>query len=155
MRKPIDNAFLLLCAAAALNVVAASPATAQVTFENAWIRAAAPGQAVVAGYCDIANAGEAPATVVAFRDADCEGGGCPIRVEMHETIERDGMVGMRPLPQLVVGAGSTLSLAPGGKHLMVFGLDGGVEHARLRAVFADGSDTVVRFAVRPIGHDRE
>ena len=155
MRKPIDNAFLLLCVAVALNVVAASPATAQVTFENAWIRAAAPGQAVVAGYCDIANAGEAPATVVAFRDADCEGGGCPIRVEMHETIERDGMVGMRPLPQLVVGAGNTLSLAPGGKHLMVFGLDGGTEHARLRAVFADGSDTVVRFAVRPIGHDRE
>ena len=155
MRKPIANALLLLCAAAALNVVAALPAAAQVTFENAWIRAAAPGQGVVAGYCDIANAGEAPATVVAFRDADCEGGDCPIRVEMHETIERDGMVGMRPLPQLVVGARSTLPLAPGGKHLMVFGLDGGAEHARLRAVFADGSDKVVRFAVRPIGHDRE
>ena len=154
MRKPIANAFLLLCAAAALNVVAALLA-AQVTFKNAWIRAAAPGQGVVAGYCDIANAGEAPATVVAFRDADCEGGGCPIRVEMHETVERDGMVGMRPLPQLVVGAGSTLSLEPGGKHLMVFGLDGGAEHARLRAVFADGSDAVVRFAVRPIGQDRE
>ena len=155
MRKPIDNAFLLLCAAAALNVVAALPAAAQVTFKNAWIRAAAPGQAVVAGYCDIANAGEAPATVVAFRDADCEGGGCPIRVEMHETIERNGMVGMRPLPQLVIGAGSTLSLAPGGKHLMVFGLGRGAEHARLRAVFADGSEEVVRFAVRRIGHDRE
>ena len=155
MRKPIDNALLLLCAAAALNVVAALPAAAQVTFKNAWIRAAAPGQGVVAGYCDIANAGEASATVVAFRDADCADSGCPVRVEMHETIERDGVVGMRPLPQLVVGAGSTLSLEPGGKHLMVFGLDGGAEHARLRAVFADGSDTVVRFAVRPIGHDRE
>lgn len=144
-----------LVAAVALGVVMAMPAAAEVTFENAWIRAAAPGQAAVAGYCDIANGGAEPATVIAFRDADCDGGGCPLRVEMHETVERDGMVGMRALPELVVGAGSTLSLAPGGKHLMVFGLDGGAAEARLRAVFDDGNEAVVRFVVRPIGHDRE
>lgn len=151
----IDRALWKLVAAVALGMVAAMPAAAEVTFENAWIRAAAPGQAAVAGYCDIANGGTAPATVVAFRDADCDGGSCPLRVEMHETVERDGMVRMRPLPQLVVDAGSTLSLAPGGKHLMVFGLDGGVAEARLRAVFDDGNEAVVRFVVRPIGHDRK
>lgn len=151
----IGDTFWKLVAAVALGVVMAMPAAAEVTFENAWIRAAAPGQAAVAGYCDIANGGAEPATVVAFRDADCDGGGCPLRVEMHETVERDGMVGMRALPELVVGAGSTLSLAPGGKHLMVFGLDGSAAEARLRAVFDDGNEAVVRFVVRPIGHERE
>lgn len=151
----IGNTLWKLLAAVALGVVMATPAAAEVTFENAWIRAAAPGQAAVAGYCDIANGGTAPATVVAFRDADCDGGSCPLRVEMHETVERDGMVGMRSVPQLVVAAGSTLSLAPGGKHLMVFGLEDGAGHARLRAVFDDGNEAVVRFVVRPIGQDRE
>lgn len=134
-------------------------AAAQVSFQNAWLRAPAPGQAAVAGYCEIANAAAVPATIVGFEDAACHrsGGngrdsGCAIAVEMHETTEQGGMVRMRPLPQLVVAAKGTLSLAPGGKHLMVFGLAGDARQAHLRVVFADGAEQVVRFVVRPLGH---
>lgn len=128
------------------------PAAAQVAFENAWLRAPAPGQPVTGGYCDIANAASTQATIVAFRDADCRGDDCAIRVEMHETIQHEGMVRMRPIPRLVIAGNGTLSLAPGGKHLMVFGLASEAREARLRAVFADGAEQVVRFVVRPLGY---
>ena len=128
------------------------PASAQVAFQNAWLRAPAPGQAVAAGYCDIANAASTQATIVAFRDADCQGDDCALRVEMHETIQQDGMARMRPLAQLVIAGNGRLSLTPGGKHLMVFGLASEAREARLRAVFADGAEQVVRFVVRPLGY---
>lgn len=127
-------------------------AAAQVSFQDAWLRAPAPGQAATAGYCEIANTTAAPATIVGFEDASCRGSDCAITVEMHETTEQDGMVRMRPLPQLVVPAKGALSLAPGGKHLMVFGLASDASQARLRVVFADGAEQVVRFVVRPLGH---
>ena len=149
----------LRTAVALAATAACGAAAAQVSFQNAWLRAPAPGQAATAGYCEIANTAAAPATIVGFEDASCRGSngngrnsGCAITVEMHETTEQDGMVRMRPLPQLVVPAKGALSLAPGGKHLMVFGLASDARQARLRVVFADGAEQVVRFVVRPLGH---
>ena len=114
---------------------------AGVAFENAWIRAPAPGATVAAGYCDIVNGGTEDIVIVGFAGAE--------RVEMHETIEQEGRMGMRPLPRLAVAAGSTVALAPGGKHLMVFGLDGGKDRTTLQARFEDGRIREVTFAVRP------
>lgn len=137
---------------AVLAAVAAFDAAAEVSFQNAWLRAPPPGQTVVAGYCDIANAAPAQATIVGFRDANCHGDDCAIRVEMHETIEQDGMVRMRPLRQLVIAGQGALSLAPGGKHLMVFGLESEAREAHLRVTFANGAEQVVRFVVRPLSY---
>lgn len=42
------------------------------------------------------------------------------RVEMHETMNRNGMSEMRPLARIPVRDGETLSFTPGGRHLMLF-----------------------------------
>ena len=140
-RKPVA----WLCAAL-LAAASASHAT-PVTFENAWVRAPVPGQTVAAGYCDIVNQSDQAVSIVRFAG--------PVRVEMHETTHQDGMARMRPLARLPIAANATLSLQPGGKHLMLFGLDAALGDAAgqitLRALFANGEEISVVFAVRAFG----
>ena len=130
-------AWLLAALLAATPSYAASPT---VTFENAWIRAPLPGQKVTAGYCDIVNRSAEAVSIVGFTG--------PLRVEMHETTHRDGMARMRVLPRLSLAANAKLSLQPGGKHLMLFGLDATLPQMALRAVFANGEEMRVVFEVR-------
>lgn len=44
-------------------------------------------------------------------------------IEFHESVARDGTSEMRPAVAFSIPAGGRLALTPGGKHLMVFGLD--------------------------------
>lgn len=48
------------------------------------------------------------------------------RIEMHDTIERDGVSSMVQLDRVPVADGEPIRFAPGGKHLMVFGLNPGL-----------------------------
>ena len=83
----------------------------------AWIRALPPTQSMTAAYVDIHNTGDAPLTVTG---ATVAGAG---RAEIHVTREEGGRTRMERLTTLTVAPGATESLAPGGKHLMLFDLD--------------------------------
>ena len=109
--------------------------------DNAWIRTPVAGRAVTAGYCDITNTGSAPVAITGFS-------GEGLRVEIHETIDEDGMMRMRPMPGLHLGPGETISLAPGGKHLMLFDVDPDFERAFLGAAIEGGGVYWVMFDVR-------
>ena len=122
------------------------PAAASLVIENAWIRLPAPSQSVAAGYCDLRNDGAAPVTVVGFAG--------PFRVEMHETRIEDGVARMRRVRELHVPAKSAMRLVPGGKHLMLFGVDAaslGAGPVTFHARLASGAEIPVAFAVRPPG----
>ena len=45
------------------------------------------------------------------------------RVEMHETMTQGTMTSMRPIARIPVRDGEMLGFSPGGRHLMLFGLD--------------------------------
>jgi copper(I)-binding protein len=45
------------------------------------------------------------------------------RIEMHETMSAGNMTSMRPLDRIPVSNGEELTFAPGGRHLMLYGLD--------------------------------
>jgi copper(I)-binding protein len=45
------------------------------------------------------------------------------RIEMHETMMSGGMSSMRPLRRIPVRAGDNLIFTPGGRHLMIYGID--------------------------------
>ncbi len=109
--------------------------------EDAWIRAPVAGREVTAGYCDITNIGTVPAAITGFS-------GEGLRVEIHETIDEDGMMRMRPVPSLHLAPGETVSLAPGGKHLMLFDFDPDLERASLGATIEGGGVYRVMFEVR-------
>ena len=68
---------------------------------------------------------------------------------MHETETTDGVSRMRPLERLIVAPGQTVTLAPGGKHLMLYGLDPAVGQPTFKAILEDGSSVPVTFDVRP------
>jgi copper(I)-binding protein len=48
-----------------------------------------------------------------------------LRMEMHETVEKDGMASMAQLKSIPVPAGKTVKLESGGKHLMIWGVGEG------------------------------
>lgn len=45
------------------------------------------------------------------------------RVEMHETMSAGTMASMRPLARVPVRDGDLLAFSPGGRHVMLFGVD--------------------------------
>ncbi|MBV8790874.1 MAG: copper chaperone PCu(A)C [Pseudolabrys sp.] len=83
-----------------------------------WSRATPKGAAVGAGYLTVTNNGSVPDRLVSVSVP-----GVADKVEVHEMSMKDGVMAMRPASGgLIVPPGGTLSLAPGGYHLMLMGL---------------------------------
>jgi copper(I)-binding protein len=79
------------------------------------------------------------------------------RSEMHETMVGDhAMSSMAPVTRVAVPAGGTLSFAPGGRHVMLFGLDPAAtagREVRLDFAFASGKTLTAKARVRAMGDD--
>ena len=123
-----------------------------VVFRDAWFRAPLPGASVTAAYCRVENRGDSAATLVRFGAS----AGGDLKVEMHETVRsQDGdgmeMVRMRLLQEVEVPPGAAVTLAPGGRHLMLFGAPE-ARNLTLQASFADGSAREVVFERRTEGN---
>lgn len=86
-----------------------------VTVEHAWARATAPSQVVGGVFLTLTDTGAADQLV---------GVTSPISdsIQLHETIEDNGVMKMRPVPALALEPGHSLELKPGSYHLMAMGL---------------------------------
>ena len=81
-------------------------------------------------------------------------------VELHSTEPVGGpdssRVAMRPIPQLCIEPGGRAELAPGGKHLMVMGIDTLPQDAvELRIGSSDGRLFSASFSVKPFNYTAE
>ena len=83
---------------------------------DGWMRALPPGQPTAAAYLTVTNPDAATVRLVAARS---EFAG---RVEIHRSSQVEGMWRMRRIDGLDIPAGGTITLAPGGTHLMLMGL---------------------------------
>ena len=114
-------------------------------FEDAWIREAPPASPVMAGYVAITNGGKGE-VLIDDVESKAFGGG-----EIHEMREINGMLRMRPVPQLRIEPDQTVKLQPGGLHVMLFQpaapLKAG-DRATLEFVLSDGTRRAVEFEVR-------
>lgn len=63
------------------------------------------------------NGGPQPVELVAVTAAAAQ------RVEMHETVRENGVTSMRAITRVPVAKGETVRFAPGGRHVMLFGLN--------------------------------
>jgi periplasmic copper chaperone A len=82
--------------------------------DHPWSRATPAGAKVAAGYMTIVNKGTTADRLI--------GGSTPAagRIEVHETAMKDGVATMRPVSGgLAIEPGKTVTLAPGGYHLML------------------------------------
>jgi periplasmic copper chaperone A len=98
----------LLCAA----LFAATAAHGQVTIDQPWVRATAPGARVGGGYLVIRNAGAAADRLVGASSP------AAARVELHVHIREGDIMRMRQVPAFEVPANGSFELKPGGAHLM-------------------------------------
>lgn len=76
-----------------------------------------------------------------------------LRLEMHETVEENGMSMMRPLKAAAIPTRGKVEFEPGGKHVMVWGLDQGARsrgNAEFVFTFSNGEKIAATAAIRTI-----
>lgn len=101
-------------------LLAALPALADsVRVDNAWVRATAPGQKVAGAFMDLTA--DADMAVVAAASPAAR------VVELHTMAMEDGVMVMRPVKEVVLPKGRTVSLKPGGLHVMLIDLGGQIQ----------------------------
>lgn len=109
----------LLLALAACGQTAEAPAAAQaplaqLRIENAWAAPTPGGVEVSAGYLTITNPTNAEDALIGVSSPRAA------RAEVHEMTMEGGVMQMRAVARLPIAAGQTVTLAPGGRHLMFF-----------------------------------
>ena len=94
--------------------ILAFSAHAEVSVQDAWIRATVPQQKVTGAFMEITSTADAHIIAIKSPIAD--------RAEIHEMKMDNGVMTMRAVSNLPLGAGKSVSFAPGGYHIMLFGL---------------------------------
>jgi copper(I)-binding protein len=118
-----------------------------IELRDAWARASATQTS--AAYLTIENRTGEDDTLLEVRSPVAE------RVEIHDMTMEDMVMRMRKLDDLPVAAGESVSLAPGGKHIMLIGLSGPLEEGAsvpLTLVFEKAGEMAVEAPVRAAGH---
>jgi copper(I)-binding protein len=118
--KPIARS---LACAALVSILFAAPARVEevkagdLVISQAWSRATPGGAKTGGGFLSIENKGSAPDRLVAV-SGDFAG-----KIEVHEMAVKNGVMTMRPVENgLTIEPGKTVTLAPGGYHLMMLDL---------------------------------
>lgn len=104
----------VLFAAALLAGPTACALADAVKVDHAWVRSTAPGQKVAGGFMNL----------TADADMTLVGGASPVskHVELHFMKMENGVMEMREIKQIPLPKGKTVSLEPGGLHVMFIGL---------------------------------
>lgn len=137
---------LVLVSGFMLTAAVASAQTGQLAVDNAWARATPGKSDIGAAYVTIhsptADRLVAASTPVAKK------------AELH-TMEMSGMVmKMRPISSIDIPAGQSVSLAPGGMHIMLMGLKQPLKAGQsfpLSLTFAKAGTRTVNVAVEKVG----
>ncbi|HTU67431.1 MAG TPA: copper chaperone PCu(A)C [Steroidobacteraceae bacterium] len=100
----------------AASVKPADTRVGAITVHDAWTRPTAAGMPMGVAYFTLVNHGNVADAVVAASTP------LAASVEMHQTTVVDGMMRMRPLPEIALPARGTVAVAPNGIHLMLVDL---------------------------------
>ena len=114
--------------------------------KDAWVREV-PGSDVAAVYLTLRNPTTKPIGIVGVESSVAS------HAMIHETRTESGQSRMRPHEQLVVPAGQTVKLEPGGLHVMLHGVTQSTpvgQSVPLALLLADGQKVQVAAVVRPL-----
>ncbi len=143
-----------LPAVALLTAVTLTALGTDVSIGDLRARAVPPDQPNSAVFMSIENQSDEQRALVGAESAASQ------IVELHTHLEEDGVMRMRRVEKLKVPAGETVTLEPGGLHVMLIGLKQPLEPGDtldLTLIFEDGSRIPVQAPVRrmevPIQHE--
>jgi copper(I)-binding protein len=133
-------------------LVAASPAMADtiadtITVNDPYVRAVPPVVKTSAAFMQLQNHGDEEFFIV---DASTPAAGV---VELHMHINDDGVMRMRRIPHIHLPPGKTVSLQPGGLHIMLFDLASPLNPGSTVPMvieFNDGSRKEINATVRSV-----
>jgi len=91
-------------------------AEVEISLSNAWVRPTLGAGRTTAAYVTITNAGTAADRLTAVDAPNANS------VEIHTAGMEDGIMRMRRLEGLDIPVGETVTMAPGGYHIMIIGL---------------------------------
>lgn len=118
-----------------------------VSVADPYARAVPPGQSNSAIFMELANGSDGAHALVAAESPAAD------VVELHTHSMEGGMMRMRRVKRIELAAGETVTLQPGGFHVMLIGLKSQLEPGQqvgLTLVFEDGSRTLLEVPVRKI-----
>jgi copper(I)-binding protein len=104
----------MLCGCLFMVIAGSTLAAPTMDVIDGWVREAPPTSRVLAAYMRIINLTEGDLTVTGITSPDFEA------ADLHRTIVEDGVARMLPVPELTIPAGGSITLEPGGLHLMLF-----------------------------------
>ena len=122
------------------------------TVSDAYIRGLPPGQAVTAAFMTLTNGLNHECRLV--------GATSPVAgsAEIHAHTHQNGTMSMRPVDEVVLPKGGSVSFEPGGYHLMLFGLQkslsDGDEH-RVTLLFEGCPKVTVTMPVHSVLREKE
>ncbi len=99
--------------AAAALLLSAQWSYADIIVDNAYVPQVPPGSMAYAAYLSITNSGAEARTVVGISS--------PVfgMTHLHHTMMKDGVSSMKSMDKLVIEPGNTVTLQPGGMHIML------------------------------------
>ena len=133
-----------------MNVAPLSQASEQASplmVSEAYFRLMPPGRSMSAAYMKLENTSGESQTLIGLRSDSAA------NVELHEHSHVNGMMRMRKVDQLNIADGESVTLEPGGYHLMLFGLQAGLgldDTIDIELQLASGQSVLVNFKARSL-----
>lgn len=112
--------------------------------DQAWVKLSANDEAPSAGYFTVHGGEEEVRLLSVISPA-------VLRVEMHESIERDGVMSMQTVNGATIPARTDVTFGPGGAHLMIWGINPGIKQQGklpLTFIFSNGDRIIVEAVIR-------
>src|SRR6516225_4894213 len=136
-------------ASIALLVAATSARADDISVKQAWSRATPKGAQVAGGYLTIENHSPSPDRLISAATP------AATKIEIHEMTTLNGIMVMRPVEGgLTIPPGASVTLAPGGSHLMFIGINAPFsegEHIAAALMFEKAGKIDVTFDVGSVG----
>jgi copper(I)-binding protein len=133
----------------ALPAQAADVMVGHLKISATWARATPKGAQVGGGYLTVTNMGSTPDRLIGGTSAVAK------EVQVHEMTMANGVMKMRPVAGgLEIKPGATVTLKPGGYHIMFVGLNRQLkqgEHFKVMLSFAKAGKVNVDFATEGLG----
>ncbi|MFK4793307.1 copper chaperone PCu(A)C [Sphingobium sp. ZW T5_29] len=141
------RAFLSILPLAAPILLTACGDPAPTYIDQAWVRLSPNKDRPSAGYF-VAHGGDAGTQLRGVMTDYA------LKVEMHESISEGGVMKMKPIDSVDIPAKGKVSFAPGGKHLMIWGInDTAISRGKMTFTFllANGDRLLVDAAIQKPG----
>lgn len=122
---------LFSCMFCLLLLASSQQTFAEVSAGDGFVRALLPGKHMTAAFITLNNSDKEMTSLlsVTLEGAD--------KVELHNHTHENGVMRMRQVEKIDIAGQGSVTLAPGGLHMMIFGVDKLAEQAKLELCFSN------------------